>query len=315
MFINNRKIFYSFSIVLSIAAIISIIVFGLNLGIDFTGGSVLGIQYKSEVPSFDLVRQTLEPLDLGEITLQRSGVTTLVVKTKTLDERTHQEVSSKLQELAEVEPGTETFESIGPVIGQELKTKTKIVIILALIAILLYIAYTFRKISKPVRSYVYGFTSLIALFHDVLIPLGIFALLGRFYNVEINIPLITAFLTVFGYSINDSVVVFDRVRENLLKFRANDFDQTVEQSLKQSLTRSFNTSLTTLISLFAIFLFGGASLRFFSLALILGIGLGTYSSLCLATPLLTTYLRFKERKFRTPEAKKVDPVRSHSDFP
>ena len=300
MFINNRKIFDSFSIILSIAAIISIAVFGLNFGIDFTGGSVLSIQYKNEVPDFDVVRAVLEQCDLGEITLQKSEQTTLILKTKTLDERTHQEVAGRLRELAETEPGTETFESIGPVIGQELKAKTKIVIILALIAILIYIAYTFRKISKPVRSYIYGFTSLIALFHDVLIPLGIFALLGRFYNIEINIPLITAFLTVFGYSINDSVVVFDRVRENLLKFRTNDFDQTVEKSLRQSLTRSFNTSITTLVSLFAIFFFGGASLKFFSLALILGIGLGTYSSLCLATPLLTTYLRFKERKFRKP---------------
>lgn len=304
MFINNRKIFYGFSITLSIAAIISIGTFGLNLGIDFTGGSVLGMQYKNEVPSFDAIRQALAPLELGEVTLQKSEQTTLIVKTKTLDEKTHQEVVSKLKELAEVEPGAETFESIGPAIGQELKTKTKIVVILALLAILIYIAYSFRKISKPVRSYVYGFTSLIALFHDVLIPLGVFALLGKFYNIEIGIPLITAFLTVFGYSINDSVVVFDRVRENLLKSRTSDFDQTLEHSLRQSLTRSLNTSLTTLISLFAIFFFGGVSLRFFSLALILGIGLGTYSSLCLATPLLATFLRFKERKFRVSGAKK-----------
>ncbi|MBZ9572888.1 protein translocase subunit SecF, partial [Patescibacteria group bacterium] len=174
----------------------------------------------------------------------------------------------------------------------------KIVISLALTAILLYIAFSFRRISRPVKSYVYGLTSLIALFHDVLIPLGIFAVLGKFYGIEITIPIITAFLTVFGYSINDSVVVFDRVRENLLKLKEPTFGLTVETSLNQTITRSLNTSLTTLFVLFAIFFFGGETLKYFSFALILGIGLGTYSSLFLATPLLVSFLLFKERKYK-----------------
>ena len=132
----------------------------------------------------------------------------------------------------------------------------------------------------------------------MLIPLGVFAVLGKFYGVEVTIPIITAFLTVFGYSINDSVVVFDRIRENLLHIRESTFDLTVEKSLNQTLTRSLNTSLTTLFVLLAIFFLGGQTLKYFSLALILGIGLGTYSSLFLASPLLCSFLHFKERKYQ-----------------
>ena len=197
-----------------------------------------------------------------------------------------------------MEEGSESFQSIGPVIGQELKRKTKIVIFLALFAILIYIALSFRRISRPVKSYVYGLTSIIALCHDVLIPLGILAFLGKFQGVEINIPIITAFLTVFGYSINDSVVVFDRVRENLLKSKEPTFSLAVERSLNQTFIRSLNTSLTTLFVLFTIFFLGGATLKYFSLTLILGIFLGTYSSLFLATPLLVTFYRFQERKYK-----------------
>ena len=290
--IKKRKLFYFISLSLSVLSILSIGIFGLNLGIDFTGGSQLEIEYIGEVPGFDAIEKAL---DLDEIVLQKSSDNVLILKTKEITEVEHQEIVTVLRSLGDIKEGSESFQSIGPVIGQELKSKTKLVIILSLLCILLYIAYSFRRISKPVKSYVYGLTSLIALFHDVLIPLGVFAVLGKFYGVEITIPIITAFLTVFGYSINDSVVVFDRVRENLVKLSTPDFEETIQESLKQTITRSLNTSLTTLIALLAIFLFGGATLRFFSLALILGIGLGTYSSLFLATPLLVTYYKLRRR--------------------
>ena len=297
-FIKHRKIFYIISAVLVALSVASIFTFGLKLGIDFTGGSSLEVIYKEAPPSSEEIKEILGTLDLGEISVQKSGEKGIILKMKALDEKTHQQILEKMRTLSEIEEGSESFKNIGPVIGRELAGKTKIVISLALIAILLYIAFSFRRISRPVKSYIYGFTSLIALGHDVLIPLGIFAVLGRFYGVEITIPIITAFLTVFGYSINDSVVVFDRVRENLLKGREPTFDLTVERSLNQTLVRSLNTSLTTLVVLFAIFFFGGATLKYFSFALILGIGLGTYSSLFLATPLLVSFLRFKERKYR-----------------
>ncbi len=297
-FIKHRRIFYIISVTLVGSAVVSIFVFGLNLGIDFTGGSLLSLTYQEQVPPSGEIRESLKELELGEVVVQSLGERGVLLKMKEISEETHQKILVELRKLGEVEEGSESFQSIGPVIGRELTQKTKIVVSLALLAILLYIAFSFRRISRPVKSYVYGLTSLLALFHDVLIPLGVFAVLGRFYGIEITIPIITAFLTIFGYSINDSVVVFDRVRENLLRLREPTFDLTVERSLNQTLTRSLNTSLTTLFVLFAIFLFGGETLKYFSLALILGIGLGTYSSLFLATPLLVSFLRFKERRYR-----------------
>jgi len=300
-FIKYRKIFYSTSILLVVLSLISIFTFGLKLGIDFTGGASLEIIYKDSPPSVEVIKEELKDLNLGDVSVQEKGEREIIIKMKDIDEATHQEILKRLKLLGETEEGSESFQTIGPVIGQELKKRTRLVIFLSLIAILLYVAFSFRRVSRPVKSYVYGLTSLIALCHDVLVPLGILAFLGKFGGAEITIPIITAFLTVFGYSINDSVVVFDRVRENLWKLREPSFELTVEKSLNQSLTRSLNTSLTTLFVLFSIFFFGGESLKFFSLTLILGIFFGTYSSLFLATPLLVSYHRFKERKYKESE--------------
>ncbi len=216
-FSKFRKLFYVLSAILVGISLFSIISFGLNLAIDFTGGSVLTISFVSSTPNIDEMRVTLEDLEIGEFTLQTIGENSITLKTKAIDEATHQEVLTAIGTLGEIEEGSEGFESIGPVIGNELKQKTVVVLIVALLAILLYIAMSFRKVSKPVRSWVYGATSIIALFHDVLITLGILILLGRFYRVELTIPIVTAFLTIFGYSINDSVVVFDRLRELRLR--------------------------------------------------------------------------------------------------
>ncbi|NQU82541.1 MAG: protein translocase subunit SecF [Parcubacteria group bacterium] len=295
-FVKYKKVFYGISIALVLLSIASMIVFGLKPGIEFSGGSALELTFEEQVPDFDEIRGALQEIDLGEISLQKTGTNSIILKMKFIDEETHQDVLLAIKGVGEVQQGSEGFQVIGPVIGEELKRKTKIVVILALICILIYIAFSFRKISRPVNSWVYGLSGLIALCHDVLIPLGVFAVLGKFYGVEITIPIITAFLTVFGYSINDSVVVFDRVRENLLKDTGTDFNGIVEKSLNQTLTRSINTSFTTLLALFAIFFLGGETLRYFSFALILGIGLGTYSSLFLATPLLTTFLWLKDKR-------------------
>lgn len=297
-FIKYRRIFYIISIILVIVSIISIFVFGLNFGIEFTGGGLLELEFRESAPTAQAVREKLAVLNLGELVVQRVGEKGIAIKMKETNERGLEEISAKLSELAEIEPGSESFQTIGAVIGKELKEKTRLVVILSLLSILFYIAFSFRRVKRPVKSYVYGITSLLALFHDVLIPLGVFALLGRFLAVEITIPIITALLIVFGYSINDTVVVFDRIRENILKLKEPTFDLTVEKSLNQSLVRSLNTSFTTLLVLLAIFFLGGETLRYFALALILGIGFGTYSSLFLASPLLTTYLRLKDLKDR-----------------
>jgi len=292
-FVKYRKIFFVFSGILILGSLVCLGIFGLKPGIDFTGGSILEVEYKTERPSNQIIKDKLADLNLGTIYLQPTGQNGLILRMKDIDENTHQQVLAELKETGELEE--RRFESIGPVIGQELKQKTKIVIALALSAIVLYIAFAFRRIQRPLRSWQYGLASLIALSHDVLIPVGIFSILGKFYDVEISIPVITALLTVFGYSINNTVVVFDRIRENLLKRQTLSFEETVDKSLNQTLTRCINTSLTTLLVLGAIFFFGGETLKYFSLALILGIAAGTYSSIFLASPILVSWLRWREK--------------------
>ena len=295
-FIKYRKIFYSLSIVLAILTIASIVVFGVKWGIDFTGGTVLETSYEEALPTMGQVKDELVALGITGAAVQQQGDDTLVVKMQTIDEVAHQKVTEKLKELGKVVEGSESFESIGPVIGNELKSKIKTVAILALLSILIYIAIAFRKVSYPVRSYVYGLTGIVALFHDVMIPIGVYAILGRYYGYEITIPIITALLTVFGYSINDTVVVFDRIRENLSKERSLSFKEVVNKSLNQTFARSINTSITVLIVLVALFFLGGSTLKPFALALIIGVALGTYSSVFLASPLVYSFYKIKNKK-------------------
>jgi len=295
-FIKNRKIFFVISITLVALSISAVLFFGLNLGIDFTGGATFGVNYQTKVPDFSEVQQVLAPLGLGEITLQKSGERGLVLKSKSITENQYGEILGILGGLGDIEEGSENFQSIGPLIGNELKQKTNIVIVLAIIAILLYIAVSFRKMSRPIKSYVYSVAGVVALFHDLLIPLGIFAVLGKLYGVEINIPIITAFLTVFGYSINDTVVVLDRIRENLIKNKTGDFAEAINDSLNQTFARSVNTSLTVLIVLSCLFIFGGEALRYFALTLLLGVGVGTYSSIFLVSPLVFSYTLAKQKR-------------------
>jgi len=283
LFLKYKKIYFTLSGLLILASLISLILFGLKPGIDFTGGSILEIEYQENQPSNEEIKEALTDFDLGEVKIQPSGEKRIILRTKDISEEVHQQIINKLEGSQELR-----FEAIGPVIGREMKEKTKIVAILAVFAILLYITIAFRKISKPVSSWKYGIASLVALGHDVFIPLGVFAYLGHFYDIQITIPVITALLTVLGYSINNTVVVFDRIRENLITNKSAGFKEIVDKSLNQTLTRSINTSLTTLLVLFAIFFLGGETLRYFSLALILGLVCGTYSSIFLASPLLAS---------------------------
>ncbi|MEK7104143.1 MAG: protein translocase subunit SecF [Patescibacteria group bacterium] len=295
-FIKYRRIFYGLSIVLTVLTIISIASFGVKWGIDFTGGTVLTISYQEKLPTAQQVNDELVKLSIVDATIQQQGEKTLVLKMKNIDELTHQQVSEKLKALGNVVEGSESFESIGPVIGNELKGKIKTVISLALISILIYIAIAFRKVSFPVKSYVYGLAGIVALIHDAMVPIGVWAILGKYYGYEITIPIITALLTIFGYSIHDTVVVFDRIRENLSKERTASFGDAINKSLNQTFTRSVNTSVTVLMVLLALFIFGGTTLKPFSLALLIGIFLGTYSSVFLASPLVYSFYQIKQKK-------------------
>lgn len=294
-FLKYRKIYFIFSGILILASIVFLLIFGLKPGIEFTGGTILEIEYLIERPPNQEIREKLKDLDLGEIFIQPTGERGVILKTKDIEEATHKKILDKLgrENLKELR-----FESIGPVIGKELKQKTKLLTILALLAILLYVAFAFRKLAEPRRPWQYGIIAIIALSHDVLIPLGCFVFLGQFFNVPLTIPIVVALLTVVGYSVNDTVVIFDRIRENLFKRRTDTFEQVINFSLNQTLVRSINTSLTTLFVLFAIFFFGGETLKYFSLALIIGIIAGTYSSIFLAAPLLFSWPAAKLRLTR-----------------
>ena len=296
-FVKYRKIYFIFSGLIIIGSLVFLVIFGLKAGIDFTGGSILELEFKTERPSNPEIREWLKEFDLGDFSLQPANEKGLILRMKDISEDVHQQILEKLKVNGELEE--KRFESIGPVIGRELKEKTKILIAFSLLSIVFYIAIAFRKVQKPVSSWQYGMASLFILSHDILIPLGIFAILGKFYQVQITIPIICALLTVVGYAVNNVVVVYDRLRENLLKTLQRDiflgFEETTNRAINQTLTRQINTSLTTLFPLMSIFFLGGETLKYFALTLILGIVAGTYSSIFLAVPILVTWLRWRMR--------------------
>jgi len=302
---KHRRIYFIFSGILIIASIAVLVVFGLKPGIDFTGGSIMEIEYEDARPSNQEIRERLGGFDLGTVYIQPTGERGVIIRMKDISEETHQDILSALSQSQELEGEDlsivigqleeKRFESIGPIIGKELKEKTLIVVISVLLSMIIYIAFAFRKVQRPLKSWQYGIVSVFALGHDILIPLGVFAVLGKLYNVEITIPVVTALLAVLGYSINNTVVVFDRIRENLSR-RGGDFDEIVDISIEQTLSRQINTSLTTLFVVVAIFFFGGETLEHFSLALILGIIAGTYSSIFLAGNFLASWYNLRNRK-------------------
>ena len=286
--VKHRKIFFIISGSLIVASVLAFLFWGLNWGIDFTGGSLMELEFKQNRPSNQEIKDTVSVLELGEINVQPTKEKNILLRMRDIDEETHQKVLLTVQQLGEVEELR--FESVGPVIGQELKKKAFYSIIIALIVILLFIALVFRKVSFIVKSYKYGLLAIVALFHDILIVLGVFVVLGHYLNVEIGIAFVAALLATLGYSVNDTIVVFDRVRENLLVTEhREDFDKLVGRSLKQTIVRSVNTSLTTILVLLAVLIFGGATIQYFVLALIIGIAAGTYSSLFIASPLLVSW--------------------------
>lgn len=288
-FTKYRKLYYFFSMLLILASLTAVFSFGLKLGIEFNGGSLLELKFDQARLTNREIKEKLADLNLGEIVIQPTGESGVFLRLKHIDEPTHQNILAKLANVQE-----QHFETIGPIIGQELKQKTQVAIILALLAITAYIAFAFRKVSGQVKSWQYGVASLIALFHDVLIPIGVFAVLGKLYNYEITLSFVAALLTVLGFSVHDTIVVFDRVRENLTKRGSLSFEEVVNQSLNQTLARSINTVLTTLFTVVAIFFFGGETIRPFALALIIGIVSGAYSSIFIASPLLVTWHNFRK---------------------
>lgn len=296
--VRARKFSYAISIVLILAAIISLSLYKLKLGIDFTGGSIIEIQYDPPAggsrPDLNAIRNKIEGMKLGQVIIQPAGDSGVEIRTRELSTEERQKAVSEISTLGKIKDAS--VNTIGPTIGKELRDRSFLAIILVLVAIILYISFAFRKVSKPVSSWFYGIFAVVALFHDVFIPLGVFSLLGKFKGVEVDTLFVTAILTVLGFSVHDTIVVFDRIRENLRLPHKETFEETVGKSLKQTLTRSVNTSLTVLVVLVALFFLGAESTKYFALALIVGIIAGTYSSIFIASPLLVTWNNFIEKR-------------------
>ncbi len=292
--IKNKKIPFIVSSILFVISLVLVFTIGLRPGIDFTGGSLLEVNFVGERPAVQEVKESLTgfDFDLGEPVIQPTEEQNMIIRVKFMSEDEHQQVLAKLRDSFEKDDNKvleERIETIGPAISSHLKSRAIYAVIAVVIAIVIYVAYAFRKVSKPVKSWKYGVSAVIALVHYVTITMGIFVLLGKYLNVEIGIPFVVALLTILGYSVNDTIVVFDRVRENLIKRSADNFAEMVNLGVNQTILRSINTSVTTLVVLFALFLFGGESIKYFALALIIGIASGTYSSIFLASPLLVTW--------------------------
>ena len=281
---------------LILGSITAIAVWGLNPGIDFKGGAALEVEYTKNVPTQDAVKASLSPLNLDS-SVRSIGNNGYLVKTRSISDAERQSVEDVLSK----EDGfvVKQFSSIGPVLGAEAMRKSLVSIFLVLLCIVLFITFAFRHVSEPVASWKYGLITVFALSHDVLVPAGVFAFLGHFQGVEIDTLFVTALLVVLGFSVHDTIVVFDRVRENLrLSKDSKDnkpFEQIVGESINQTFVRSINTSLTTLLALVVLFIFGGEATRMFSLALLIGITVGTYSSVFLGSPLLVTVQKWQEK--------------------
>lgn len=294
--IAKKNIYFIFSLLLIIPGMISLFLYGLNVSIDFTGGSRITYVFSAPVSQENTqeVKEVFEAVGATGVTTQPSG-TSLIVRTPPLNEKQTANILTQFEQRG-LNARQESLEIIGPTIGEETTKKAVIALVLSAILILLYLAWSFRSVPKPTSSWQFGITTVITLLHDVLVLLGVFSLLGHFYNVEVDSLFITALLTVMGFSVHDTIVVFDRIRENLIKGRNTSFANTVNDALIQTMTRSLNTSFTSLLVLLTLLLFGGDTVRWFIVALLVGIATGTYSSIFNAAPLLVAWQEWKSRK-------------------
>jgi len=297
--IRQRKIFYIISSVLVALSLATVATFGIKFGIDFTGGSLVEVGFLEERPSNQEAAAVIADLEFMDgASLRESGESSLVIRSKEITNLQKDELLEALSGVYSLEE--ERFSTIGPSLGAELKTKSIMAVIIALFLIVLFIAYAFRFVSKPVSSGKYGLITIVAFLHDLILPLGVFSLLGYFFGTEVDSLFVTALLVILGYSINDTIVVFDRIRENLLPLndetKKKRFEEVVGKSIEETYTRSINTSLTTLLALLALYVFGGATTQTFALALIVGVIAGTYSSIFLASALLVTVKKRQDKK-------------------
>lgn len=294
--VGKRNWYFAFSLLIIIPGVISLLLWGLNLSIDFTGGSEMAFTYPQKVNEQTIsdVRNSFTKEKIGIISLQQSD-DQVTVRTKAMTDVQDAAVLKNLQG-SNSKVKQDQFETIGPVIGSEITTNALYAILVASVLIVLYIAWAFRGVRKPMSSWRFGICAIIALLHDVLVVVGIFSLLGHFFGVEVDSLFVTALLTVIGFSVHDTIVVFDRIRENLRRNLTGAFPQVVNDSILQTLVRSLNTSLTAMLVLFTLLVFGGESIRWFVVAMLIGIASGTYSSIFNASQLLVVWQEWVEKR-------------------
>jgi preprotein translocase subunit SecF len=297
--IQYRKIWFTISAILVAAALYGIFVQGLNLGVDFRGGSITEIRYEAERPEKSEVESAVAGLGFGAASIRPSEDDRYIIRTRELKAEEGAALLAALTPEGGQVPVLERFNTVGPLAGAQLQRKAMIAVAVVVLMIVLFVTFAFRHVSKPVASWKYGLATILALTHDVLLPVGIFVLLGVLFGLEIDLLFVSGILAILGYSVNDTIVVFDRVRENL---RINEekklhekFDAVVGRSVSQTISRSINTSLTILVVLVALYFLGSSTTRDFSLLLMIGVLVGTYSSIFLASPLLVTFYKIQTK--------------------
>lgn len=288
------KLWFTVSAVIILFGIGSLAIYGLKLGIDFRGGTLSELQFDQ---SYDIgkVRNTLASNQIGNYQLQSAQNNSLIIKTESMEKDTHDKMLASIKQ--NVGSFKETrLDSIGPVVGQELKKNALYQLIIVSLGIVFYIGYAFRKVAKPVTAWRFGWAAIIALLHDLIFVLGVFSILGHYRGVEVDSLFVTAILTVLGFSVHDTIVVFDRIRENLKVYAGQSIEFVVNHSIAQTIVRSLNTSLTVLFVLLSLLLFGGETIRYFVFALFIGVIVGTYSSIFIASPVLVMWQNRKMKK-------------------
>lgn len=296
--IKRKNLYFLISLLVIVPGLISLFLFGLRLSIDFTGGTRISFVFQKQVNerTVDAIKKSFESEKIEIVTVQKSDKR-LIIRTKPLNEKVDAKLLQTLKKNIK-DVRQDEFETVGPTIGKETTLNALKAAGLASVLIVLYIAWSFRQVPKPTSSWRFGICAIIALVHDVLVLLGIFSLLGYFLHVEVDSLFVTSVLTVIGFSVHDTIVVFDRIRENLLKTSGVSFAQIVNDSILQTFNRSLNTSLTAILVLFTLLLFGGENIRWFIVALLIGIASGTYSSIFNAAPLLVVWDEWAQRRVK-----------------
>lgn len=286
--IKYKKFFLGLSLFFIALGLVSVMMFGLKLGIDFTGGSALELSFSSARPTPEVVESRLTNIGFGKSLVQPTGEKGILIKTRVVSDEERALIIKAVTDNGAESASQESFTSIGPSVGKELKNKAIISIILVLVTIVCFVAYAFRKVGERVSSWKYGFAVILALVHDIIIPTGFFALFGHLFGAEVDTLFIVALLTTLALSVSDTIVVFDRVRENITldTNRNKSFEQIVGESLSQTFVRSINTSLMSLVTVVALAIFGPDSTKFFAIILSIGMFFGIYSSIFMASPLL-----------------------------